>query len=77
MLRIGLRALAPILLFAVSLGTAAPAAAETSSARREIPAGAFCTPASCRDGKTTALTATAFGAAVLVIHRSARRRSAR
>jgi hypothetical protein len=74
MLRIARRALAPILLFAA----VAPAAAETSAtARGALPVGAFCTPARCRDGKTTALTAAAFGAAVLVIHRSARRRSAR
>jgi hypothetical protein len=74
MLRIGLRILAPILLFAV----AAPAAAETSAAARgALPVGAFCTPARCRDGATSAWTAAAFGVAVLVIHRSARRRSTR
>jgi hypothetical protein len=63
-------ALAPILLLGVAAGAATP------PGERPQP-GAFCTPASCRDAAASPWTAAAFGAAVLVIHRSARSRPTR
>jgi hypothetical protein len=69
------RALLPILLWAAPVW--ADAAPEAGAVRRgALPVGAYCTPASCRN-QASPWMAAAFGAAVLVIHRSARRRPLR